>query len=29
LALRKILVKLDRQVLAWQPDDRRPHVPRA
>ena len=28
-ALRKILVKLDRQVLAWQPDDRRPHVPRA
>ena len=28
-ALKKILVKLDRQVLAWQPDDRRPHVPRA
>lgn len=27
--LGKILVKLDRQVLAWQPADRRPHVPRA
>jgi len=27
--LRKILGKLDRRVLAWQPSDRRPHVPRA
>jgi DNA-binding MarR family transcriptional regulator len=27
--LRKILTKLDRQVLAWQPAERRPHVPRA
>jgi DNA-binding MarR family transcriptional regulator len=27
--LRKILDKLDRRVLAWQPSDRRPHVPRA
>ena len=27
--LKKILAKLDRQVLAWQPSDRRPHVPRA
>ena len=28
-ALRRILAKLDRQVLAWQPAERRPHVPRA
>lgn len=28
-ALRKILGKLDRQVMAWQPAERRPHVPRA
>jgi DNA-binding MarR family transcriptional regulator len=28
-ALRKLLTKLDRQVLAWQPAERRPHVPRA
>ena len=28
-ALKRILAKLDRQVLAWQPTDRRPHVPRA
>jgi len=28
-ALRRILVKLDRQVLTWQPSERRPHVPRA
>jgi DNA-binding MarR family transcriptional regulator len=28
-SLRKILGKLDRQVLAWQPAERRPHVPRA
>ncbi|HEY0748521.1 MAG TPA: MarR family winged helix-turn-helix transcriptional regulator [Steroidobacteraceae bacterium] len=27
--LRRILGKLDRQVLAWQPAERRPHVPRA
>lgn len=27
--LRKILNKLDRQVLAWQPREPRPHVPRA
>jgi DNA-binding MarR family transcriptional regulator len=27
--LRKILGKLDRQVMAWQPAERRPHVPRA
>jgi DNA-binding MarR family transcriptional regulator len=27
--LRRILTKLDRQVLAWQPVERRPHVPRA
>ena len=27
--LKRILAKLDRQVLAWQPSDRRPHVPRA
>jgi DNA-binding MarR family transcriptional regulator len=28
-ALRTILAKLDQQVLAWQPSERRPHVPRA
>jgi DNA-binding MarR family transcriptional regulator len=28
-ALRKLLAKLDQQVLAWQPAERRPHVPRA
>jgi hypothetical protein len=28
-ALRRILAKLDRRVLTWQPSDRRPHVPRA
>jgi DNA-binding MarR family transcriptional regulator len=28
-ALRRILGKLDRQVMAWQPAERRPHVPRA
>jgi DNA-binding MarR family transcriptional regulator len=28
-ALRKLLGKLDRQVMAWQPAERRPHVPRA
>jgi DNA-binding MarR family transcriptional regulator len=28
-ALEKILAKLDGQVMAWQPDVRRPHVPRA
>ena len=28
-SLRKILSKLDRQVLSWQPSGRRPHVPRA
>jgi DNA-binding MarR family transcriptional regulator len=28
-ALRKIVGKLDRQVMAWQPAERRPHVPRA
>jgi DNA-binding MarR family transcriptional regulator len=28
-ALKKILAKLDGQVLAWQPAERRPHVPRA
>jgi DNA-binding MarR family transcriptional regulator len=28
-ALRKIVAKLDRQVMAWQPAERRPHVPRA
>ena len=28
-SLKKILAKLDRQVLAWQPSERRPHVPRA
>ena len=28
-SLRKILAKLDEQVLAWQPDERRPHVQRA
>jgi len=28
-ALEKILAKLDRQVEAWQPSERRPHVPRA
>ena len=28
-ALKKILGKLDRQVMAWQPAERRPHVPRA
>jgi DNA-binding MarR family transcriptional regulator len=28
-SLRRILAKLDRQVLAWQPSERRPHVPRA
>jgi len=27
--LRRILAKLDRQVVAWQPAERRPHVPRA
>jgi DNA-binding MarR family transcriptional regulator len=27
--LKRILVKLDRRVLTWQPSDRRPHVPRA
>ena len=29
LALEQILGKLDRQVQAWQPSERRPHVPRA
>jgi len=28
-SLKRILVKLDRQVLAWQPSEPRPHVPRA
>jgi DNA-binding MarR family transcriptional regulator len=28
-ALEQILAKLDRQVAAWQPSERRPHVPRA
>jgi DNA-binding MarR family transcriptional regulator len=28
-SLQRILAKLDRQVLAWQPSERRPHVPRA
>src|SRR5687768_8221950 len=28
-SLRRILGKLDRQVLAWQPSEHRPHVPRA
>jgi DNA-binding MarR family transcriptional regulator len=28
-ALEQILAKLDRQVQAWQPSERRPHVPRA
>jgi DNA-binding MarR family transcriptional regulator len=28
-SLRKILAKLDGQVRSWQPDDGRPHVPRA
>lgn len=28
-ALRRILKKLDRQVLDWQPSERLPHVPRA
>jgi len=28
-SLRRILAKLDRRVLSWQPSDRRPHVPRA
>jgi len=28
-ALKQILAKLDRQVAAWQPSERRPHVPRA
>jgi DNA-binding MarR family transcriptional regulator len=28
-ALKTILGKLDRQVLTWQPRERRPHVPRA
>ena len=28
-SLGRILAKLDRQVLAWQPSERRPHVPRA
>ena len=28
-SLRQILAKLDRQVLTWQPSERRPHVPRA
>src|ERR1700736_2685462 len=27
--LKKILAKLERQVQAWQPSERRPHVPRA
>jgi DNA-binding MarR family transcriptional regulator len=29
VGLTKILSKLDRQVLAWEPSDHRPHVPRA
>jgi len=28
-SLKKILTKLDRQVMAWQPSEHRPHVPRA
>ena len=28
-SLTKLLGKLDRQVMAWQPAERRPHVPRA
>jgi DNA-binding MarR family transcriptional regulator len=28
-SLKKILAKLDRQVLTWEPSERRPHVPRA
>jgi len=28
-SLGKILAKLERRVLAWQPSERRPHVPRA
>jgi DNA-binding MarR family transcriptional regulator len=28
-SLRKILAKLDQQVLTWEPTERRPHVPRA
>jgi DNA-binding MarR family transcriptional regulator len=28
-ALKEILAKLERQVQAWQPTERRPHVPRA
>jgi DNA-binding MarR family transcriptional regulator len=28
-SLERILAKLDRQVLSWQPSERRPHVPRA
>lgn len=28
-SLEQILAKLDRQVLAWQPSERHPHVPRA
>jgi DNA-binding MarR family transcriptional regulator len=28
-SLKRILAKLDRQVQAWQPSERRPHVPRA
>jgi hypothetical protein len=28
-SLRRIVGKLDRQVLTWQPSERRPHVPRA
>ena len=27
--LERLLAKMDRRVLTWQPDDRRPHVPRA
>ena len=27
--MKRILAKLDRQVLQWQPSERRPHVPRA
>jgi hypothetical protein len=28
-SLGKILAKLDRRVMAWQPSERLPHVPRA
>jgi succinate dehydrogenase flavin-adding protein (antitoxin of CptAB toxin-antitoxin module) len=27
--LKRLLAKLDQRVLAWQPSERRPHVPRA